>query len=143
MKRKFTSADARRIMLDIYHDAFPCGVANKKTSRLYNIIYSGIYSGVGDKSETVVSVCLLQDIIKDTNVTAEKLRKHYKVPKKIVDAIVLLKPDKNLSYIDQFEAIRKNRVALKTKLATLLYDIQFANRKKMHSMAQDICFLLA
>ena len=58
---------------------------------------------------------LLHDVVEDTTVTLEELRKDF--PEEIVEAVRLLTHEKGVSDVEYLTAIKANPIALKVKLA--------------------------
>lgn len=67
--------------------------------------------------ENLVVVCLLHDLIEDTDWTAEDLRKEF--PDDIVDAVVALTKVDGISYDDYIDGVMANELATYVKLSDL------------------------
>lgn len=62
-------------------------------------------------------VALLHDVVEDTSVTMEALRREF--PEEVIAALELLTHDEATPYFDYVRAIKANPIALKVKLADL------------------------
>ena len=67
--------------------------------------------------EVSCTVALLHDVVEDTEITIEDLKKEF--PTKVTDAVVLLTHDEAVDYFDYVNALKHNDVARKVKLADL------------------------
>lgn len=67
--------------------------------------------------EISCTVALLHDVVEDTDITLEELKKEF--PEEVTDAVALLTHDKNVNYFDYVRALKENPVAKKVKLADL------------------------
>ena len=72
---------------------------------------------LAEQMENEASCCaaLLHDVVEDTTVTLEELRKDF--PEEIVEAVRLLTHEKGVSDVEYLTAIKANPIALKVKLA--------------------------
>ena len=70
--------------------------------------------------ENSVCVALLHDIVEDTAVTLEQLRKTF--PDEIVNAVALMTHSENEDYPDYINRIKTNTLARKVKLADLRHN---------------------
>ena len=66
-------------------------------------------------------VAMLHDVAEDTEITLEDLSKEF--TKNIIDALRLLTHDKNVEYLDYIQAISKNSLATKVKIADLNHNL--------------------
>lgn len=80
-------------------------------------IFHPLYLAEQMSDEVTICVALLHDVLEDTNVTIEELKKEF--PDEIMTALQLLTRDKNTKYFDYIRKIKKNPVATKVKLADL------------------------
>lgn len=67
--------------------------------------------------EYSVCVALLHDVVEDTDVTLDELKKIF--PQEITDAIALLTHPKNIPYLDYVEKIKDNPLAKTVKVADI------------------------
>ena len=72
---------------------------------------------LAEQMENEASCCaaLLHDVVEDTNITLEDLRKDF--PEVIVEAVRLLTHEKGVPDVEYLTAIKANPIALKVKLA--------------------------
>lgn len=72
---------------------------------------------LAEQMDDEISCCaaLLHDVVEDTDVTLDDLRKDF--PEEVVDAVRLLTHDKGVPHEEYLLAIRENLIALKVKLA--------------------------
>lgn len=70
--------------------------------------------------EISCTVALLHDVVEDTEVTLEDLKREF--PKDVTDAVALLTHDISTDYFDYVRAIRTNPIARKVKLADLAHN---------------------
>ena len=72
---------------------------------------------LAEQMENEASCCaaLLHDVVEDTNITLEDLRKDF--PEEIVEAVRLLTHEKGVPDVEYLTAIKANPIALKVKLA--------------------------
>ena len=67
--------------------------------------------------EISCTVALLHDVVEDTEVTLEDLRKEF--PPEVVEAVALLTHDKTVNYFEYVKEIKKNPIARNVKIADL------------------------
>lgn len=70
--------------------------------------------------EISCTVALLHDVIEDTEITADDLKKEF--PPEVVEAVVLLTHEEHMDYMDYVRALRDHAVARKVKLADLKHN---------------------
>ena len=70
--------------------------------------------------EISCTVALLHDVVEDTQVTIEELKKQF--PKEVTDAVALLTHDSAVDYFDYVKALKHNPIARKVKLADLAHN---------------------
>lgn len=70
--------------------------------------------------EITTCVALLHDVVEDTDVTLEELKKEF--PPEVVEAVALLTHDSDISYPDYVRAICRNPVAKAVKRADLAHN---------------------
>lgn len=70
--------------------------------------------------EISCTVALLHDVVEDTAVTLEDLKKEF--PPKVVEAVALLTHDKTKDYFEYVYELKKNPIAKKVKLADLAHN---------------------
>jgi len=83
-------------------------------------IYHPIHLAEQMNSEIECIVALLHDVVEDTEVTLEQLKKEF--PKQVIEAIRLLTHDKNVNYKEYIKELSKNPTAKKVKIADLLHN---------------------
>ncbi len=81
-------------------------------------IYHPIHLAEQMKDETTTIIALLHDVIEDTNITLEDLKKEG-FSSDVLDALYLMAHDKNTPYMDYILLIKKNPYAKTVKLADL------------------------
>lgn len=72
------------------------------------------------EDEFSVCVALLHDVVEDTDVTLEELKKIF--PAEIADAIALLTHPKDVPYLDYVEKIKDNPLAKAVKIADIRHN---------------------
>ena len=72
------------------------------------------------KEEVTVCAALLHDVVEDTPVTIEQLKREF--PKEIVEVLRLLTHQKDMDYFDYIRNIRSNPAAKAVKLADLAHN---------------------
>lgn len=72
------------------------------------------------ENETAACAALLHDVVEDTDVTIDDLRKDF--PDEVVEAVKLLTHDKSEDYFSYLEKIKKNQYALAVKLADITHN---------------------
>ena len=80
-------------------------------------IYHPIHLAEQMESEDEICVALLHDVVEDTEVTLEDLRKEF--PSEVVEAVALLTHDKTVNYFEYVKEIKKNPIARNVKIADL------------------------
>ena len=70
--------------------------------------------------EITTCVALLHDVVEDTSVTFEDLRKEF--PSEVIEALRLLTHEKSVPYLDYVRKIKQNPVARTVKLADLVHN---------------------
>ena len=70
--------------------------------------------------EISCTVALLHDVVEDTEVTLDDLKREF--PEEVTDAVALLTHDMRTNYFDYVRAIRSNPIARKVKLADLAHN---------------------
>lgn len=83
-------------------------------------IYHPIHLAEQMNTETECIVALLHDVIEDTNIKIEDIKKEF--PKEAIDALELLTYDKKISYMEYIEKINKNSIAKKVKIADIIHN---------------------
>ena len=78
-------------------------------------IYHPIHLAEQMETEAAVCVALLHDVVEDTDVTLDDLRKDF--PEEVVEAVRLLTHIKGVPDVEYLTAIKSNPIALKVKLA--------------------------
>ena len=72
-------------------------------------------------NEIEICVALLHDVAEDTNITFDDLRAEGFL-ECIIEALILLKHEKEVNYFDYIEKIKSNPIAVKVKLADLRHN---------------------
>jgi (p)ppGpp synthase/HD superfamily hydrolase len=72
------------------------------------------------KDENTTCVALLHDVVEDTDVSLDDLKKEF--PKEITDAIALMTHDKDVDYFDYVRKIKDDPIAKAVKLADLAHN---------------------
>ena len=77
---------------------------------------------LAEQMEDEISCCvaLLHDVVEDTEVTLDDLRKDF--PEEVVEIVRLLTHDDTVSYFDYVREIKKHPIAKKVKLADLAHN---------------------
>ncbi len=70
--------------------------------------------------EVSCTVALLHDVIEDTDITLDDLKKEF--PLEVTDALALLTHTDGTDYFDYVRAIKSNPIAVKVKLADLAHN---------------------
>ena len=83
-------------------------------------IFHPIHLAESMDDEVSCCVALLHDIVEDTDVTLEDLKKIF--PKEVTDAVALMTHEKDTDYFDYVRAIKENPIAKKVKLADLAHN---------------------
>lgn len=73
------------------------------------------------KDENSICVALLHDVVEDTNMTFEDLKKEG-FNDDIINALKLLTHDENVPYMDYVKKIKENRIARAVKIADLKHN---------------------
>lgn len=100
-------------------------------------------------NEKLKIIALLHDVIEDTDVTEEELRKEF--PDEIVNAIVVLTKRKGEDYFDYLRRVKENPLACEVKLADLehnsdltrLKGITFKDMERRNKYLKAIDYLLS
>jgi len=77
---------------------------------------------IAEQMETEIEciVALLHDVVEDTNVTFEELKKTFSID--IIDILKLLTHDKNVDYMEYIKNIKENPIARKVKIADIRHN---------------------
>ena len=77
---------------------------------------------LAEQMEDEISVCvaLLHDVLEDTAVTVEELKREF--PPSVSEAVLLLTYDREMDYFDYIRCLAANPVARKVKLADLSHN---------------------
>jgi (p)ppGpp synthase/HD superfamily hydrolase len=70
-----------------------------------------------DHDPDLKTVALLHDILEDTDITEDQLRKQF--PAQVVDAVVVITKRKGQAYEDYLAKVKANKMALAVKLADI------------------------
>lgn len=79
-----------------------------------------VAQGVGD-DEYAICTALLHDVMEDTALTEEDLRK-YGFPEEVLEALCLLTRRPDTDYMDYIRTLSKNPLAVKVKLSDLRHN---------------------
>lgn len=83
-------------------------------------IFHPIHLAEGMDSEYSCCVALLHDVVEDTDVTLDELRKDF--PNEVVEAVRLLTYDSSVPYMDYVKQIKENELARRVKIADLCHN---------------------
>ena len=77
---------------------------------------------LAEQMDDEISCCaaLLHDVVEDTDVTLEQLRREF--PEEVTAVVALLTHGEDVDYFDYVRAIRTNPIAVKVKLADLAHN---------------------
>lgn len=96
----------------------------------------------GDE-ETLRSISYLHDILEDTSITAEELRKKYDVSSLVVQAVVALTKLEGEDYFVYLTRVKKNGWAKSVKIADILYNLgDSPSKNQVKKYAKALKFLL-
>lgn len=84
-------------------------------------IYHPIHLAEQMEDEETTCVALLHDVVEDTNISFEDLRREG-FPDSVLDALKLLTHDKSVPYMEYIENIMDNPIAVRVKLADLRHN---------------------
>ena len=84
-------------------------------------IYHPIHLAEQMTDEKTICVALLHDVVEDTEITFEQLKKEG-FSSEILEALMLLTHDDELPYMDYVQNIKKNPIATAVKLADLRHN---------------------
>lgn len=79
--------------------------------------------------EITICVALLHDVVEDTNITFEDLQQEF--PSAVIEALKCLTHDKNVPYLEYVQKIKKNKIAVKVKLADIEHN---SNQQRLCSI---------
>ena len=88
------------------------------------------------EDEVTTSVALLHDVLEDTDITAEYLRAN-KIPENVIDAVVVLTHDKNVSYDEYLQTVKQNDIARYVKMRDLKHNYDLARLKVITDKDED------
>ena len=74
------------------------------------------------------AVAYLHDVLEDTNVTMDELRKMF--PNEIVDGVITLTHRKDESYFEYISRVSTSKLAKKVKVADLLHNLDITRIKE-------------
>ena len=78
------------------------------------------------EDNSAMIVALLHDVAEDTDFTLEYLKKNVPLTDEELKALTLLTHDKNISYPEYIQTIKKNPLARKVKLCDLEHNLDFS-----------------
>ena len=78
------------------------------------------------EDHSAMIVALLHDVEEDTDFTLESLKKNVPLTDEELKALTLLTHDKNISYPEYIQTIKKNPLARKVKLCDLEHNLDFS-----------------
>ena len=79
-------------------------------------------------TDTEKAVAYLHDVLEDTDVTVDALRKIF--PNEIVDTLITLTHRKDESYFEYIQRVSKSKLAKKVKVADLLHNLDITRIKE-------------
>ena len=88
--------------------------------------------------EISCTVALLHDVVEDTEVTLEDLRKEF--PPEVVEAVALLTHDKTVDYFKYVKEIKKNPIARNVKLADLAHNSDESRSSGSEHTAEQLAY---
>lgn len=83
-------------------------------------IYHPIHLAEQMDTEIECIVALLHDVVEDTDVTFEQLKKEF--PGEVIEVLKLLTHDKNTDYMEYIMKLKKNPIAKKIKIADIKHN---------------------
>ena len=72
--------------------------------------------------EQLIATALLHDVIEDTDITIDDLRKN-NIPEEILTALTLLTHDKSKNYMEYIHEIKNNDIARQVKIEDLRHNL--------------------
>ena len=94
-------------------------------------IYHPIHLAEQMDTELECIVALLHDVVEDTEVSFEDLKKDF--PVEVIETLKLLTHDKSVDYMDYVATIKNNPVAKKVKIADILHN---ADEKRLLNISE-------
>lgn len=79
-------------------------------------------------TDTEKTIAYLHDVLEDTDVTVDALRKIF--PNEIVDTLIILTHRKDESYFEYIQRVSKSKLAKKVKVADLLHNLDITRIKE-------------
>ena len=79
-------------------------------------------------TDTEKTIAYLHDVLEDTDVTVDALRKIF--PNEIVDTLITLTHKKDESYFEYIQRVSKSKLAKKVKVADLLHNLDITRIKE-------------
>ena len=86
--------------------------------------------------EYTTCVALLHDVVEDTDITLDDLKKEG-FPKEVTDAIVLMTHDDDVPYLEYVAKIKRNPIATSVKLADLKHNSDLTRLDEVDSKALE------
>ena len=82
------------------------------------------------EEEKRIVVALLHDILEDTNTSVKELEKE-NFDNEIIEALILLKHDKNIDYFQYIKNLSKNEIAKDVKIVDLKHNLDLSRLDKV------------
>lgn len=83
-------------------------------------IYHPVHLAESMEDEISCCAALLHDVVEDTDITLEMLRKEF--PQEVIDVLRLMTHHAEVPYFDYVRAIKDNPIAVKVKLADIAHN---------------------
>ena len=94
-------------------------------------IYHPIHLAEQMDTEIECIVALLHDVVEDTDVTFEQLKKEFSG--EVIEVLKLLTHDKNTDYMEYIMKLKKNPIAKKIKIADIKHNLDETRLEKVTS----------
>ena len=92
-------------------------------------IYHPIHLAEQMDTEIECIVALLHDVVEDTDVTFEQLKKEFSG--EVIEVLKLLTHDKNTDYMEYIMKLKKNHIAKKIKIADIKHNLDETRLEKV------------
>ncbi len=95
---------------------------------------------LAEQMDDEYSVCtaLLHDVVEDTDITTDDLRK-MGIPDRVLEAVSLMTHDSSVSYFDYVRRIKNDPIAKKVKLADLRHNSDITRLSVVDGKALERC----
>jgi (p)ppGpp synthase/HD superfamily hydrolase len=101
----------------------------------------GVATSVEPNTPENVAAGYLHDVIEDTNITAENLKK-MGIPESVVQAVVLLTKTEGGDYMEYLNGVKNNPIARAVKIAYMNYNLsETPTEKQKEKYAKGLAFL--